>query len=59
MGYTFQSTYGELAKVYRFGTTLGDVNAILAYLDDFSMGVSLHIRHSLGRCVVGMLDPNP
>ena len=35
IGYTFQSTYGDLAKVYRFGTTLGDVTALWAYLIDF------------------------
>jgi hypothetical protein len=35
MGYTFQSTYGELAKVYRFGTTLKDFEALWAYLFEF------------------------
>jgi hypothetical protein len=53
MGYTFQSTYGELAKVYRFGTTLKDVHALWAYLKDFiNIGITAYQGILLG--VVGL-----
>jgi 4-amino-4-deoxy-L-arabinose transferase-like glycosyltransferase len=53
MGYTFQSTYGELAKVYRFGTTLKDVHALWAYMKDFiNIGITSYQGILLG--IVGL-----
>jgi hypothetical protein len=43
MVYTFQSTYSELAKVYRFGTTLKDIKALWAYLLEFlNTGITVY-----------------
>ena len=33
--YTLQASYGDLAKVYRFGTSLNDLKALWFYLSDF------------------------
>ena len=56
MGYTFQSTYGELAKVYRFGTTLKDINALWTYLLEFiNIGVTAYQGILLACVLIGSI----
>ena len=56
MGYTFQSTYGEMAKVYRFGTTLKDLRALWEYLLEFlNTGITAYQGILLGIAWLGGL----